>query len=355
MAENHRFFEDVEDIDGKELRAKLSQLNQIESEDQQMQEVTQRLKNCKESIDQEKTTAEELAACAEESYEMLKTKISELKEIVLKREQKREATERVESETAKHQVSLTEAKANRHRLHEELAAVKDKLNKREESKQRSQTITAKRAAVLKEKIKENTELLNYIKTLSGLRELPVEDPDSIRLEFIPEGEEDASLNLTMHFAVDLSGRVHLTGAECGFGGGGNDPKINFLSVNLREILVERKGALLPLDHLKGTVSKLTNDIPAKKEVITHRKLTPPRQLILSLGFPREDEIQNVLVLKVDVEFINAAPHGLKFGMAFKMASQLGYLIPSWTLVLCFSWRGNLFAPVINTCLASMRS
>lgn len=36
-------------------------------EDQQMQEVTQRLKNCKESIDQEKTTAEELAACAEES------------------------------------------------------------------------------------------------------------------------------------------------------------------------------------------------------------------------------------------------------------------------------------------------
>ncbi len=68
----------------------------------------------------------------------------------------------------------------------------------------------------------------------------------------------------------------------------------------------------------------------------------------------EDEIQNVLVLKVGVEFINAAPHGLKFGMAFKMASQLGYLIPSWTLVLCFSWRGNLFAPVINTCLASMR-
>lgn len=272
MAENHRFFEDVEDIDGKELRAKLSQLNQEkiqikkafsvqtiskdmffkylcqdiqswptqkESEDQQMQEVTQRLKNCKESIDQEKTTAEELAACAEESYEMLKTKISELKEIVLKREQKkkeleelkkkanvfiptnlkeaiqsqREATERVESETAKHQVSLTEAKANQHRLHEELAAVKDKLNKREESKQKSQTITAKRAAVLKEKIKENTELLNYIKTLSGLRELPVEDPDSIRLEFIPEGEEDASLNLTMHFAVGLSGRVHLTGAE----------------------------------------------------------------------------------------------------------------------------------------------
>lgn len=275
MAENHRFFEDVEDIDGKELRAKLSQLNQEkiqikkafsvqtiskdmffkylcqdiqswptqkESEDQQMQEVTQRLKNCKESIDQEKTTAEELAACAEESYEMLKTKISELKEIVLKREQKkkeleelkkkanvanvsiptnlkeaiqsqREATERVESETAKHQVSLTEAKANQHRLHEELAAVKDKLNKREDSKQKSQTITAKRAAVLKENIKENTELLNYIKTLSGLRELPVEDPDSIRLEFIPEGEEDASLNLTMHFAVDLSGRVHLTGAE----------------------------------------------------------------------------------------------------------------------------------------------
>lgn len=275
MAENHRFFEDVEDIDGKELRAKLSQLNQEKiqikkafsvqtiskdmffkylcqdiqswptqkvSEDQQMQEVTQRLKNCKESIDQEKTTAEELAACADESYEMLKTKISELKEIVLKREQKkkeleelkkkanvahvsipsnlkeaiqsqREATERIESETAKHQVSLTEAKANQHRLHEELAAVKDKLNKREESKQRSQTITAKRAAVLKEKIKENTELLNYIKTLSGLRELPVEDPDSIRLEFIPEGEEDASLNLTMHFAVDLSGRVHLTGAE----------------------------------------------------------------------------------------------------------------------------------------------
>nr|XP_034326279.1 golgin subfamily B member 1 isoform X1 [Crassostrea gigas] len=275
MAENHRFFEDVEDIDGKELRAKLSQLNQEkiqikkafsvqtiskdmffkylcqdiqswptqkESEDQQMQEVTQRLKNCKESIDQEKTTAEELAACAEESYEMLKTKISELKEIVLKREQKkkeleelkkkanvanvsiptnlkeaiqsqREATERVESETAKHQVSLTEAKTNQHRLHEELAAVKDKLNKREDSKQKSQTITAKRAAVLKENIKENTELLNYIKTLSGLRELPVEDPDSIRLEFIPEGEEDASLNLTMHFAVDLSGRVHLTGAE----------------------------------------------------------------------------------------------------------------------------------------------
>lgn len=275
MAENHRFFEDVEDIDGKELRAKLSQLNQEkiqikkafsvqtiskdmffkylcqdiqswptqkEPEDQQMQEVTQRLKNCKESIDQEKTTAEELAACAEESYEMLKTKISELKEIVLKREQKkkeleelkkkanvanvfiptnlkeaiqsqREATERVESETAKHKVSLTEAKTNQHRLHVELAAVKDKLNEREQSKQKSQTITAKRAAVLKEKIKENTELLNYIKTLSGLRELPVEDPDSIRLEFIPEGEENASLNLTMHFAVDLSGRVHLTGAE----------------------------------------------------------------------------------------------------------------------------------------------
>lgn len=272
MAENHRFFEDVEDIDGKELRAKLSQLNQEkiqikkafsvqtiskdmffkylcqdiqswptqkESEDQQMQEVTQRLKNCKESIDQEKTAAEELAACAEESYEMLKTKISELKEIVLKREQKkkeleelkkkanvsiptnlkeaiqsqREATERVESETAKHKVSLTEAKTNQHRLHVELAAVKDKLNEREQSKQKSQTITAKRAAVLKEKIKENTELLNYIKTLSGLRELPVEDPDSIRLEFIPEGEEDASLNLTMHFVVGLSGRVHLTGAE----------------------------------------------------------------------------------------------------------------------------------------------
>lgn len=57
----------------------------------------------------------------------------------------------------------------------------------------------------------------------------------------------------------------------------------------------------------------------------------------------EDEIQNVLVLKIDVEFINAASHGLKFGMAFKMASQLGYLILSWTLVLCFSWRGNLFA------------
>lgn len=275
MAENHRFFEDVEDIDGKELRAKLSQLNQAkvqikeafsvqtiskdmffkylcqdiqswptqkELEDQQMQEVTQRLKNCKESIDQEKTTAEELAACAEESYEMLKTKISELKEIVLKREQKkkeleelrkkvnvadgsiptnlkeaiqsqREATERVESETAKHQVSLMEAKANQQRLQGELAAVKDKFNKREENKQKSQTITAKRAAVLKEKIKENTELLNYIKTLSGLRELPVEDPDSIRLEFIPEGEEDASLNLTMHFAVDHSGRVHLKGAE----------------------------------------------------------------------------------------------------------------------------------------------
>lgn len=275
MAENHRFFEDVEDIDGKELRAKLSQLNRAkiqikeafsvqtiskdmffkylcqdiqswptpkELEDQQMQEVTQRLKNCKESIDQEKTTAEELAACAEESYEMLKTKISELKEIVLKREQKkkeleelrkkvnvadgsiptnlkeaiqsqREATERVESETAKHQVSLMEAKANQQRLQGELAAVKDKFNKREENKQKSQTITAKRAAVLKEKIKENTELLNYIKTLSGLRELPVEDPDSIRLEFIPEGEEDASLNLTMHFAVDHSGRVHLKGAE----------------------------------------------------------------------------------------------------------------------------------------------
>lgn len=275
MAENHRFFEDVEDIDGKELRAKLSQLNQAkvqikeafsvqtiskdmffkylcqdiqswptpkELEDQQMQEVTQRLKNCKESIDQEKTTAEELAACAEESYEMLKTKISELKEIVLKREQKkkeleelrkkvnvadgsiptnlkeaiqsqREATERVESETAKHQVSLMEAKANQQRLQGELAAVKDKFNKREENKQKSQTITAKRAAVLKEKIKENTELLNYIKTLSGLRELPVEDPNSIRLEFIPEGEEDASLNLTMHFAVDHSGRVHLKGAE----------------------------------------------------------------------------------------------------------------------------------------------
>lgn len=29
MAKNHRFFEDVEDIDGKELRAKLSQLNQV--------------------------------------------------------------------------------------------------------------------------------------------------------------------------------------------------------------------------------------------------------------------------------------------------------------------------------------
>lgn len=65
----------------------------------------------------------------------------------------------------------------------------------------------------KSKFYRNTELLNYIKTLSGLRELPVEDPDSIRLEFIPEGEEDASLNLTMHFAVDHSGRVHLKGAE----------------------------------------------------------------------------------------------------------------------------------------------
>lgn len=68
----------------------------------------------------------------------------------------------------------------------------------------------------------------------------------------------------------------------------------------------------------------------------------------------EYEIQNILVLKIDVEFINAASHSLKFGMAFKMASQLRYLIPSWTLVLCFSWRGNLFAPVINTYPASMR-
>lgn len=65
----------------------------------------------------------------------------------------------------------------------------------------------------------------------------------------------------------------------------------------------------------------------------------------------EYEIQNVLVLKIDVEFINAASHGLKFGRAFKMASQLRYLIPS---CLCFSWRGNLFAPVINTYPASMR-
>ena len=32
---------------------------------------------------------------------------------------------------------------------------------------------------------------------------------------------------------------------CGCGGGGNDPKINFLSVNLREILVERKGDIAP--------------------------------------------------------------------------------------------------------------
>lgn len=47
-----------------------------------------------------------------------------------------------------------EAKANQQRLQGELAAVKDKFNKREENKQKSQTITAKRAAVLKEKIKE---------------------------------------------------------------------------------------------------------------------------------------------------------------------------------------------------------
>lgn len=45
-------------------------------EDQQMQEVTQRLKNCKESIDQEKTTSEELAACAEESEWTLLLKYS---------------------------------------------------------------------------------------------------------------------------------------------------------------------------------------------------------------------------------------------------------------------------------------
>lgn len=58
--------------------------------------------------------------------------------------------------------------------------------------------------------------------------------------------------------------------ECVAVGGGGAPKINFQNVNLRDSLVVRKraGAVLPLDHLKGTVSKLTNDTLAKKKIIT---------------------------------------------------------------------------------------
>nr|XP_022333775.1 uncharacterized protein LOC111130825 isoform X1 [Crassostrea virginica] len=302
--ENQKFYEDVEHFDGKELSARLAQLNQTkvqlkeafsvqtvskdmflkclcediqgwptqkQLEDQQMQEVSQQLKACKNSIDQKKTSAEELVSCAEESYDMLKTKISELKEIALKRELKlkelqelrnkrnkvaehvptnlkeailiqRKEAELVESDIVRHQGSLAEAKANQIRLQQDIEAVKNKLTQQQEERQKSQTITAKKTAALREKVKEDTELLHYIRKLSGIRELPVEDPDAIQLEFISEGQDDSSLHLTMQLAADLSGRVYLKGAE-----------VNIESLPVEDLIgaaVERNDPVMLVQTLK---------------------------------------------------------------------------------------------------------
>lgn len=59
----------------------------------------------------------------------------------------------------------------------------------------------------------NTEVLEYVKSLSGLRVLPTEYPDTIRLEFSQRQDGDLSLHLTMHLAADHCGRVYLKGAE----------------------------------------------------------------------------------------------------------------------------------------------
>lgn len=52
------------------------------------------------------------------------------------------------------------------------------------------------------------------------------------------------------------------------GGGNNAPKYNFLNVNLREILVARKGESAPTGPTGCSVSKLTNNpppLPTKKK------------------------------------------------------------------------------------------
>ncbi|XP_048736051.2 uncharacterized protein LOC125651471 [Ostrea edulis] len=268
--ENHRYFEDAERIDGKELTAKSAQLKELKMHikeafsvqtvskemflkylgqnmsswptqnhqvDKQVLEISNQIKSCKTSIDQEKAVAEELVACAEESYAKLKTSLSELKE-VLKRHQKqkeiqdlrtvevevpenikeaiqelKEARKQVESETALRRTSLAEAKACHDKLQQDVLALKEKIGKQEEDRGKSHTITLKRTAVLKEKIKQNTEVLEYVKSLSGLRVLPTEYPDTIRLEFSQRQDGDLSLHLTMHLAADHCGRVYLKGAE----------------------------------------------------------------------------------------------------------------------------------------------
>ena len=54
----------------------------------------------------------------------------------------------------RHQGSLAEAKANQIRLQQDIEAVKNKLTQQQEERQKSQTITAKKTADLKEKVKE---------------------------------------------------------------------------------------------------------------------------------------------------------------------------------------------------------
>ncbi|XP_061174011.1 reticulocyte-binding protein homolog 2a-like isoform X2 [Saccostrea echinata] len=273
--ENRKFFEGTKDIDGKDLSAKLAQLSQaktqikeafslqtvskemflkylcqdfnswptqqIQSEDPQMQEVTQKLKSCKGAIEQEKATATELAACAEDGYEMLKSKISSLKDILLKREQKRKELQdlrnkmtgggkvsknlkeviqkqkdekvQVDAEIAMRQASLSEAKASHDRLQQDVAALQEKLKRQEEEIHKSHSEAVKKQTLLTEKIKQETELCEYIRKLSGIREIQTEDTDSMCLGFVHEEEEDPSLILTMNLAADPTDRVYLKGAE----------------------------------------------------------------------------------------------------------------------------------------------
>ncbi|XP_062574353.1 uncharacterized protein LOC134236208 isoform X2 [Saccostrea cucullata] len=273
--ENHKFYEGTEDIDGKDLSVKFAQLSQAktqikeafslqtvskemflkylcqdfnswptqqnQSEDPQMQEVSQKLKSSKAAIEQEKATATELASCAEDGYEMLKSKISSLKEILVKREQKRkelqelrnkmnggegvpknlkeaiqqqkEEKARLEAEIAMREEAKVEAKVDHDRLQQDVTTLRGKIERQEEDIHKSHSEAVKKQTLLAEKIKQETELHEYIRKLSGIREIPTEDADSVCLGFVQGEEEDPSLILTMHLAADPTDRVYLKGAE----------------------------------------------------------------------------------------------------------------------------------------------
>lgn len=66
----------------------------------------------------------------------------------------KEARKQVESETALRRTSLAEAKACHNKLQQDVLALKEKIGKQEEDRGKSHTITLKRTAVLKEKIKQ---------------------------------------------------------------------------------------------------------------------------------------------------------------------------------------------------------